>query len=177
MKPESDGTRIACERLARSRERLRLALQAAKPAPSAGSSNPDWLGHLKLFPGFDVVLAAARAWWSQQPLHQAGVNLAEAANAALRPLAQRAPFSLVAGAAALGGLLVWLRPWRWLPASALLATLVPTLLGKAAAHQPLQAWLMGLAAGSHGPPSSATPGPVPRPNGAHPSHTASANVR
>ncbi len=136
---------LACERLARSRERLRQALQASTPAPTTDPAGLDWLEGLKLLPGFDVVLAAVRAWWAQQPLRQASQNLAELAKIALLPLAQRAPLRLAAGAALAGGLLVWLRPWRWLPASALLGAVTPKLLGKMLTQLPLQSWLAGLA--------------------------------
>jgi hypothetical protein len=145
MSPETSRASLACERLARSRERLRHAMQASAPAPAATPAILPWLEGLKVLPGFDVVLAALRAWWSQQPLRQAGMNAADLANAALLPLAQRAPLALLAGAAAIGGLVVWLRPWRWLPAAALLGAVVPNLLGKMVTQLPLQSWLAGLA--------------------------------
>jgi len=155
MTQEVTGTSLACERLARSRERMRQVLQAGAPNPPADRSSLDWLEGLKRLPGFDIVLAALRTWWSQQPLRQASLNLAEVAKTALLPLAQRAPLSLAAGAAALGGLLVWLRPWRLLPASALIAALMPNVLGKMVTHLPLQTWLAGLAACSRSTASGA----------------------
>ncbi len=151
MTPAASSASLACERLARSREQLRAALRAnAAAAQAADASSLNWLNGLKILPGFDAVLAAVRAWWAQQPLRQAGANLADAANAALSPLAQRSPFGLLAGAAVVGGLFVVLRPWRWLPASAVLGAMLPKLLGKMVAQVPLQSWLAGLAADFQG---------------------------
>ena len=137
---------LACERLARSRERLRQALLANTPAPTADTASLDWLDGLKGLPGFDVVLAAVRVWWSQQPLRQTELHLADVAKEALLPLAQRAPLRLALVAAMAGGLLVWLRPWRWLPAAALLGAVTPRVLGTMLTHLPLEAWLAGLSA-------------------------------
>ncbi len=159
MTPKQASASLACERLARSRERLRQALLATAPgSPGAGPAGPDWLDGLKVLPGFDLVLVALRAWWSQQPLHQAGLKIAEAAKAALLPVAQRAPVSLALGAAAAGGLLVWLRPWRWLPVAALIGAMTPKLLGKIATGLPLQAWLAAWADYA----GRTTPEPAPR---------------
>lgn len=157
MTQAANRASLACERLARSRERLRQALQDSRPAPPADSASLSWLDGLKLLPGFDVVLIAVRAWWGQQPLRQAGENLAAAAQAALSPVAQRAPLWLLAGAAAAGGLLVWLRPWRWLPAAAVLGAVAPKLFGKIITQLPLQAWLASLAAGGRAPASGKDP--------------------
>jgi ferric-dicitrate binding protein FerR (iron transport regulator) len=118
-------TLTACERLAASRERLRLGLQgkaaAAGTAPAPGST-PAWMAPLMANPAAALALQAARAWWSGHPLHALGQGAAAAADAALRPVARRHPIALVLGAGLLGGLLVWSRPWRWLPSPALLAT-------------------------------------------------------
>lgn len=61
----------------------------------------------------------------------AGVIAATTADAVLEPVAQRHPWRLVLGAAALGGLLAWSRPWRWVVVPALFAGLVPQLLSAA----------------------------------------------
>ena len=146
MSTESPRATLACERLTRSRENLRQALVAGKAAAAAPrASSLPWLDGLMVVPGLDAVIAALRAWWSAQPLRNASLGLSEAAKTALLPLAQRAPLTLLAGAAMVGGLIVWLRPWRWLTAPALLAGLMPQVLGKLVANVPMQSWLAGLA--------------------------------
>jgi hypothetical protein len=121
----SIATLTASERLAASRERLRLGLQGkpaeAGGAPPAPESTPAWMTPLMGHPATAFALQAASAWWSGHPLKALGQGAAAAADAALRPVARRHPIALVLGAGLLGGLLVWARPWRWLPSPALLA--------------------------------------------------------
>lgn len=167
MTTESTSATLACERLTRSRENLRQALQASKSAATPGASSLRWLDGLKVLPGFDAVLTALRAWWSQQPLRNASLGLSESAKTALLPLAQRAPLTLVLCAVALGGLFVWLRPWRWLTAPAVLAGLMPQVLGKVVANVPMQSWLAGLASLSTAPSPSQAPYSNGQSQGAH----------
>lgn len=47
---------------------------------------------------------------------------------ALTPWAQRKPWQLVASASAVGALLVWSRPWRWLDRSTLARTALTQVL-------------------------------------------------
>jgi hypothetical protein len=56
----------------------------------------------------------------------------------LQPVAQTHPYGLVLGSAVAGAVLVRLRPWRWWPASALLAGLLPqvvSVLGSLKTHR------------------------------------------
>lgn len=114
----------ASERLAASRERLRLSLQttaSAAGARAAPGSTTAWLGPLLANPGAALAFQALQAWWSGHPLRAVGQGAAAAADVALRPIARRHPVALVLGAGLLGGLMAWIRPWRWLPAPSLLA--------------------------------------------------------
>lgn len=135
------------ERLVQSRERLRQAMSGTPAAPgtptkpgTAGSATL-WLDILKLNPAARIVLAAVGAWWAQHPLHLLGRASATTAKAALQPLARSHPLGLVAGALLLGGLLAWLRPWRWALKSALFAGLLPQLVSQAMTQEPIQSWL------------------------------------
>ncbi|TXT37438.1 MAG: hypothetical protein FD135_3614 [Comamonadaceae bacterium] len=57
------------------------------------------------------------------------------ATVVLQPVAQRHPYGLVAGAAAVGAVLVLLRPWRWFSPSALLAAgVLPKLISEVVAN-------------------------------------------
>lgn len=81
-------------------------------------------------------LAASRAQLRQAlcrsespyPLQTVLNTAAVTATLVLRPIAREHPYRLVIGAALAGALLVRTRPWRWLPASALLADLMPQLV-------------------------------------------------
>ncbi len=131
----------AADRLALSRERLRQSLRDLSAAPGvapgqrASGSGVAWLGGgLASIPGASLVIEALSQWWSQHPLRMAGTLLADTAKTVLRPVAQRNPLGLVLGAAALGALLVWSRPWRWIFRPALFAGLLPQLFSTTAAH-------------------------------------------
>lgn len=143
-------TQTASARLLRSREHLRSSLQAAAAPAMAGVSGaagaadcagaptgPTWLDALKNNPGARILIDVVRHWWAEHPLRLAAVVAAAAATAALKPLAQRHPLGLVAGAAVVGGLIVWCRPWRWAK-PALLAGLLPQLMLAAVRAAPIK---------------------------------------
>ena len=67
------------------------------------------------------------AWWSKQPLRMDMTMAMEVAKLLVQPVARRHPYTLVLGAAAVGGLLVLVRPWRWVSRSALMAGLLSRL--------------------------------------------------
>ena len=134
------------ERLAVSRERLRqsmLATAGSRPkdeASSSGTANK-LLETLGAIPGASIVIDAVRSWWSQNPMRVASLVAADAAKTMLRPMAQRNPLGLVLGAALVGGLIVWARPWRGILKPTLLAGLLPQLVSKAMAQVPIESWL------------------------------------
>ncbi|MCV2356502.1 hypothetical protein LNV09_20365 [Paucibacter sp. B2R-40] len=140
MKPPS----TALARLASSRESLRNSLRERPAVGAIGG----YLAGLKSLPGAALLFELSKTWWQQQPL-------GAAVKASLSPLARRHPFALVCGAAALGGLLVWARPWRLLK-PALLAGLAQQLLSKALGGATLEACLAAFGAMTQAPPSPAT---------------------
>ncbi|MBP6006208.1 MAG: hypothetical protein KA740_00810 [Rhodoferax sp.] len=71
---------------------------------------------------------ALRQTESAYPLHRVLKTAATTAELVLQPIAQAHPYRMVMGAALAGALLVRARPWRWLPASALLVSLLPQLV-------------------------------------------------
>lgn len=119
------------ERLLRSREKLRRELHASAPAAAgpatASSTAPGWFGALKGHPGARIVIDIVENWWARHPLHLTTIVATTAATAAITPIAQKHPLGLVAGAAAVGALIVWCRPWRW-SGPTLLAGVLPQLL-------------------------------------------------
>ena len=126
----------AAERLAASRECLRLALyQFGTPTgfttpQAADASGMSWLAALKTTPGARLLLDVAQGWWVRQPIRLLLPLAAQAAQVTLAPVAQRHPLGLVLGAAAVGATLVVVRPWRWISAAALLARFLPPLLSE-----------------------------------------------
>jgi hypothetical protein len=132
-------------RLNLSRLRLSLVLHQAhanqaqpQPAHSAGANH--WADSLSQDPGVRMLLHTVAAWWAQHPLQNAASMVALATRELLRPMAQRSPVALVLGAAAVGGALVLLKPWRWVSVPTLAAGLLPQLLARLAAQMRPQSW-------------------------------------
>lgn len=145
--PEGDATLTAVQRIEQSRERLRKAMQTSSSQDGGSasiSSNTipaNLLDALKSIPGGGILLDAVKTWWTQHPLHTAGLVAAGAAKAMLRPMAQKNPLGLMLAMLVLGAALAWKRPWRWLLTPALFAGLLPQLVSKFVAHMPLETWL------------------------------------
>jgi hypothetical protein len=155
----SDKLLSPSQKLQLSRLRLQNALRDAH-APADDTQRPStdpgaqaWLSSLKQVPGAALVLELAAQWWAKHPLNLASKLASDAANAAVKPMAERHPFALVAGAAIVGGIVGWSRPWRWIMKSAVVAgllpsllprvlpSILPTLLGKTASAEPSVSWL------------------------------------
>ncbi|MDR3368990.1 hypothetical protein [Rhodoferax sp.] len=108
----------ACERLAQSRESLHQAMQQiSRNLEDADGTEADSL--------LSDILSA---WWRKQPLRVALPLAMETAKVLVQPVARRHPYTLVLGAAAVGGLLVLVRPWRWISVPALTAGLLPQIM-------------------------------------------------
>ena len=136
---------------------LRQNLQERLQERSGGSKNGG--SGLKSLPAVVLLLEAAKAFLQGHPLRMSASLLADTVNAALASMAKRHPLGLVFGAAAVAGLLVWARPWRWgLVKPALLAGLAQQLLSKALNGISLEGLLAMFARFSQ--PSSAS-APVP----------------
>lgn len=105
-------------RLAASRERVRLALQAQQPASAAAAAD----GGAPAAAAADAVIDALRGWWTRHPL------------------------ALVSMAALAGAMFVWSRPWRWLLSPLLIAGLLPRLITKAVAQVSAPVWIAMLSA-------------------------------
>lgn len=128
-----------CERLAASRERLRQAMQQVTSSNTPGGANPEsllggLLGHLQTGPGAGLVVDVLQAWWQKQPMRVALLLALETTKVLVQPIARRHPYALVLAAAAVGGLTVVLRPWRWISTPALLAGLMPQILSEIMKH-------------------------------------------
>ncbi len=136
----------AVDRLNQSRARIRQtmleSLQSQNSARQrrATGSGAHWLDGIKSMPGGAVLIHAMNIWWSKQPLRTVAIAAADAVKAVLEPLAQRHPLALVAGAFALGGVLAWSRPWRWISKPMVLSGLLAPLLSKVISNMPSGIW-------------------------------------
>lgn len=101
-------------RLEASRRRLRDAM--ARPTPH---------------PFVDATRAATQA---------ASRAARDASRTTLEPMVREHPLGAAAAAAAVGALLVWSRPWRWI-GSALLVGVLPRVASRVIANLPYEAWL------------------------------------
>ncbi len=136
----------AVERLALSREKLRTEMVriAGKPNPGAGENNhvTGLLGLLKAkLPNASLLIDALSQWWTHYTTQGHGQTAAGVAEDILKPLAKRHPLALVLSALALGGLVVWARPWRWAFKAPMLATWGPAMVSGALASATVQAWI------------------------------------
>jgi len=142
----------ACVRLAHTRAAVRLAIRdlqrpdvPVQPAPSTGWMQSLWR-RLKQTPGTRKVVQGVDDWANHSALPGIAVMAADAANAALRPIAQRSPLRLVLGAAVVGGMLAWSRPWRRIVTPALMAAVLPRLVSQILDRGPSPPWMKLLAA-------------------------------
>lgn len=132
----------AIDRIELSRARLRLAMTPApKAPPHAVGRSQSWLHRIGALPLVHSVMESVEHWWSHHPLRPFTQVAGEASNAVVRPVAQRNPLALVAGAAVVGAALAWSRPWRWIFRSALFAGLVPQLATRVVSNLPIESWM------------------------------------
>ena len=174
----------ATEQLMLSRQRLQLALAetahanrptAAVVKDSETRQSPDWIKELRNIPGVGLGLQALSAWWAtrwqQHPLNRAVSMAWDAANAVAKPMAQRNPIPMALAAVAVGAVLAYSRPWRWILKPALFAGLLAQVSAKLVSEVPLQSWMSlvtaALQGGAHGASSPTAPQQQqPNPQGA-----------
>lgn len=122
----------ATVRLAQSRDALRKAMQEDAPE-SVGVNRPlaapdsIWLVALQLLkakPGAFLLAQTVQQLWAKNAWRILAQSTAEAAGIVLTPVAQRSPLKLVAGAFVVGGLLYFIRPWRMVTKSSVVAAVL-----------------------------------------------------
>ncbi len=112
------------ERLARSRARIVSALISSQKTLFDESR-----------PERGILSDLLSMYLAQHPLRAAGSLVNEAVRNVVVPWARKHPLLAVVGAAALGAVVVWGRPWRWIRTPALLAGLLPQLVSKLMAQR------------------------------------------
>ena len=119
-------------RMTRSRIALRQVLQTGQPSDvplkqAAGDFAGGMLSGLKLLkdnPSAQLLFSAIHKMWVKNPWRVLAMSSLQAADVVLKPVAQRSPIKLVAGAVAIGAVLALMRPWRLITKSALLSALL-----------------------------------------------------
>lgn len=118
--------RSASERLTQSRERMRRALRGEDEPGTTGTPRSAGDRLSQQFPLLAVAGIVGRE--------------------SLQGVADRHPWSLVAGAALAGGLLAWVQPWRWLMRPAVLAGLATRAISLVPADVAVEMLIAQLAA-------------------------------
>ncbi len=176
----------AVTRLEMSRQRLRrhlIELNGHPDEPDAGPPRPNaLLDSLRSIPLVGMVLDTVSSWWKQHPLRVVATLVVASAASAARPVTQRHPTVTLFAALAIGALVMWARPWRFvLLRRAIYAGLLPQLVSKVIGFIPTDGWMKvadsmlnrGKAATAPTPTATATPPDVVRssPSSSEPART------
>jgi hypothetical protein len=133
-------------RLNLSRSRIRqsmqdnLKMQNANRQGSASRLGAHWLDSIKSMPGGTLLIQAIEMWWLKQPLRAVTKAAIDTAKGMLQPLAQKHPLALIVGAFAVGGVIAWSRPWRWVSKPIVFSSLLAPLLSKVISSMPSGIW-------------------------------------
>lgn len=110
----------ALDRLEATRADLRRELVPVQEPPAAGQAGARWSlswrvwrRRLRRWPMGDVALRALHGWWAQHPWRPVSQLVAGELKGGITPWVKRNPLTAVATAAALGGVMMAVRPWRW----------------------------------------------------------------
>jgi hypothetical protein len=135
-----------CVRLAANRARIRMHLRSTQSFSNGNDQGkeqrtaPNWVAALAAFANGGTPLESILAWWKTLPLGQAVDVFATAAQGALTPIAKRHPVRLMVGATLAGAAVAWIRPWRWMPAGAVAATLLAATAQLSKAPKQRKGW-------------------------------------
>ena len=148
----------ALERLAESRERLRLYMlhgdarheaRRRNATARAEGESPSALDKLRAMPVIGVLMDAVSAWWANHPLKPAASVAEGVVRDAAAPLARRHPLMVVTGAFIVGAAITWLRPWRLLGKTAVFAGLFSQVVSRVVTHMPWESMLGAMSSFAH----------------------------
>lgn len=155
---KKDEPLSAAQRLAESRERLRLHMaqgdgrheaRRRTAAARADGTSSSGIDRLRAMPVVGVVIDAVSAWWANHPLRPTASLAEGVVRDAVAPLARKHPVTVLAAAFVVGGAIVWLKPWRFLGKSALFAGLMTQIVSRAITHMPWESMLGAVTSFAH----------------------------
>ena len=123
----------ASERLTQSRERMSYWLNDDDREGSANGGNAMEHDSNEASVG-GIVREVIGEWWAEHPLHASATLAFRASRTAIVPLVRRHPAAVLGGAAVVGAVIIWTRPWRWLLRPALIAGVASQLAARAIAR-------------------------------------------
>ena len=125
----------ANERLTQSRERMSYWLNDdEREARANGNSRTTERGDDQTVSVGGIVREVIGEWWDEHPLHASATLAFKASRTAIVPLVRRHPAAVLGGAAVVGAVIIWARPWRWLLRPALVAGVASQLAARAIAR-------------------------------------------
>ena len=125
----------ANERLTQSRERMSYWLNDdEREARANGNSRTTERGDDHPVSVGGIVREVISEWWDEHPLHASATLAFKASRIAIVPLVRRHPAAVLGGAAVVGAVIIWARPWRWLLRPALVAGVASQLAARAIAR-------------------------------------------
>ena len=140
--PATDTLLGVTERLEKSRRLMREQMfelnAGSAQAKSQGRGTPsNWWVALGALPVLGPLISDAASWWADHPLRAVADLFARPGTSASKPLTQRHPWAMLIGAAAVGALVMWARPWRFaLLRRAVYSGLLPQVMSSVLARVP-----------------------------------------
>lgn len=162
----TDTLRGVTERLEKSR-RLMCAQMFELNAGSAQAKSRDrgtssnWWVALSAIPVLGPLISDAASWWADHPLRAVADLFSRPGTSVSKPLTQRHPWAMLIGAAAVGALVMWTRPWRFaLLRRAVYSGLLPQVVSSVLARVPTDG-LLNLAQSVWQRPAQGKASPAP----------------
>ena len=135
----TDSAPTACERLTRSRERISYWLAdeehdgGTRARANGQTDSAERADHAPVSVG-GIVSEVISEWWAEHPLHASATLALAASRTVIVPLVRRHPAAVLGGAAVVGAIVVWARPWRWLLRPSVVAGVASQLAVRAIAR-------------------------------------------
>jgi len=155
------------ERLEKSRRLMREQMfelnSGSAQVKSQGHGTPsNWWVALSAIPVLGPLISDAASWWADHPLRAvADLFVRPGTSSASKPLTQRHPWAMLIGAAAVGALVMWTRPWRFaLLRRAVYSGLLPQVVSSVLARVPTDG-LLNLAQSVWQRPAQGKASPAP----------------
>lgn len=164
--PATDTLLGVTERLEKSRRMMRermfeLNAGSAQAKSRDRGAPSNWWVALSAIPVLGPLISDAASWWADHPLRAVADLFSRPGTSASKPLTQRHPWAMLIGAAAVGALVMWTRPWRFaLLRRAVYSGLLPQVVSSVLARVPTDG-LLNLAQSVWQRPAQGKASPAP----------------